>query len=252
MSHRKAARGLARIASSTGCRSNGERLMTLSTSAVAVCCCSDSASRRVRCLHLVEQPHILDRDHGLVGEGLQQLDLLVAERPHLGAAEHDGADRFALPQQRNAERCVRMAAPSMLPSANLVSPGPLAHRQICTVVPSSDRAADCVARSGSAIGEQAARSTIGSDRDATRQREADLAVGSSIDRTSASQSSQALSTMPSAPAAGRSAKRLITLSMSAVAVWCSSASVRSRVLACTSSNSRDVLDGDHRLVGEGL
>ena len=28
-------------------------------------------------LHLVEQPHILDRDHGLVGEGLQQIDLLA-------------------------------------------------------------------------------------------------------------------------------------------------------------------------------
>ena len=30
--------------SSTVCRSNVERLMTLSTSAVAVCCCSDSRS----------------------------------------------------------------------------------------------------------------------------------------------------------------------------------------------------------------
>src|SRR5215468_7676247 len=27
-------------------------------------------------LHLVEQPHVLDRDHRLVGEGLEQLDLL--------------------------------------------------------------------------------------------------------------------------------------------------------------------------------
>ena len=27
-------------------------------------------------LHLVEQPHVLDRDHRLVGEGLDQLDLL--------------------------------------------------------------------------------------------------------------------------------------------------------------------------------
>ena len=31
-----------------------------------------------RLLGLVEQPHVLDRDHRLVGEGLQQLDLLVA------------------------------------------------------------------------------------------------------------------------------------------------------------------------------
>ena len=65
--------------SSTVCRSNAERLITLSTSAVAVCCCSDFASSSVRCLHLVEQPDILDRDHCLVGEGRDQLDLLVAE-----------------------------------------------------------------------------------------------------------------------------------------------------------------------------
>ena len=35
-------------------------------------------------LHLVEQPHVLDRDHRLVGEGRDQLDLLVGERPQLG------------------------------------------------------------------------------------------------------------------------------------------------------------------------
>ncbi len=34
--------------SSTGCRSKVERLMTLSTSAVAVCCCRDSVSSCVR------------------------------------------------------------------------------------------------------------------------------------------------------------------------------------------------------------
>ena len=36
-------------------------------------------------LDFVEQPHVLDRDHRLVGEGRDQLDLLVGERPHLGA-----------------------------------------------------------------------------------------------------------------------------------------------------------------------
>ena len=29
-----------------------------------------------RLLRLVEQPHVLDGDHGLVGEGLQQLDVM--------------------------------------------------------------------------------------------------------------------------------------------------------------------------------
>ena len=55
--------------SSTACRSKVERLMTLSTSAVAVCCCRDFAQ-------LVEQPSVLDGDDGLSGEIRDQLDLL--------------------------------------------------------------------------------------------------------------------------------------------------------------------------------
>ena len=62
--------------SSTVCKSNAERLITLSTSAVAVCCCSDSLRSSVR-LHFLEQPYILDRDHGLVGEGLDKCELPV-------------------------------------------------------------------------------------------------------------------------------------------------------------------------------
>ena len=53
--------------SSTVCRSNVERLMTLSTSAVAVCCSSDFAQ-------LVEQTRVLDGDDGLVGEGLEKIE----------------------------------------------------------------------------------------------------------------------------------------------------------------------------------
>ena len=53
--------------------------MTLSTSAVAVCCCSDSLRSSVRCLHFVEQADVLDRDHGLVGESGDEIDLLLRE-----------------------------------------------------------------------------------------------------------------------------------------------------------------------------
>ena len=38
------------------------------------------ARELLRRLHLLEQPRVLDGDHGLVGEGLDQLDLLVGER----------------------------------------------------------------------------------------------------------------------------------------------------------------------------
>ena len=44
---------------------DGELAITFRTSAVAVC--RSSAS-----LRLVEQPRVLDGDHGLIGEGLQQ------------------------------------------------------------------------------------------------------------------------------------------------------------------------------------
>ena len=75
--------------SSTACRSNAERLMTLSTSAVAVCCCSDNP-----CALLVQQARILDGDDRLVGEALDQLDLLVGERANLLAVDGDGADQI--------------------------------------------------------------------------------------------------------------------------------------------------------------
>ena len=76
--------------SSTACRSKVERLMTLSTSAVAVCCCSDFAQ-------LVEQPRVLDGDDGLGGEVRDQLDLLVGERADLLAVDDNRADQLVPP-----------------------------------------------------------------------------------------------------------------------------------------------------------
>ena len=55
--------------------------MTLSTSAVAVCCCSASVEIARARLHLVEQARVLDRDHRLVGEGLDELDLRGVNAP---------------------------------------------------------------------------------------------------------------------------------------------------------------------------
>ena len=46
---------------------------------------------------LVEQPRVLDGDHGLRGEVLHQLDLLVGERAHLLAVDDDGADQLVRP-----------------------------------------------------------------------------------------------------------------------------------------------------------
>ena len=60
-------------------------------------------------LHLVEQPHVLDRNHRLVGEGGDQLDLLVGERPHRLALQDDDSDRRSFAQQGNAQHCANAA-----------------------------------------------------------------------------------------------------------------------------------------------
>ena len=51
----------------------------------------------------VEQPRILDGDHGLGGEAFYQLDLLVAEGPDLLTIDDDGAHQLIVHQHRNAE-----------------------------------------------------------------------------------------------------------------------------------------------------
>ena len=76
--------------------------MIFNTSAVAVCCCRVLAARATL-LHVVEQPHVLDRDHRLVGERGEQLDLLVGEWPHRRNATAQHANRSSFAQQGDAE-----------------------------------------------------------------------------------------------------------------------------------------------------
>ena len=66
----------------------------------------------VALLQLGEQPDVLDRDDGLVGEGLKQLDFHVREAPGRRAGDIDRPDRLALVQHRN-----RDDAPETKPSA---------------------------------------------------------------------------------------------------------------------------------------
>src|SRR5262245_4623134 len=54
-------------------------------------------------LELLEQPHILYGDYGLVGEGLEQCDLVVGEWPGLRAAHGDGSDGVTLAHHGYAE-----------------------------------------------------------------------------------------------------------------------------------------------------
>ena len=58
-------------------------------------------------LQFVEQPRILDGDDGLVGEGLQQLNVMVRERAGLGAGNGDDADRDRAAHHRDANSMLR-------------------------------------------------------------------------------------------------------------------------------------------------
>ena len=78
--------------------------MTLSTSAVAVCC---SRPREISGAlpQFVEQPRVLDGDDGLSGEALDQRDLLVGKGPNFLAVESERADQFVLLEHWHNEKC---------------------------------------------------------------------------------------------------------------------------------------------------
>src|SRR5215475_6371000 len=52
---------------------------------------------------LVKQPRVLDGDDGLGGEGLDEFDLLVGERPDEAAHQHKHTNRLPFAKQRNAQ-----------------------------------------------------------------------------------------------------------------------------------------------------
>jgi hypothetical protein len=62
--------------------------------------------RAVLLLQFLEQPHVLDGDDGLVGEGLEQLDLLRRERTGGSPTSTggDGADRTSLSEHRHHQQ----------------------------------------------------------------------------------------------------------------------------------------------------
>ena len=87
----------------------GERLITSSTSDVAVCCSSDSESSRVRACTSSNSRTLPIAITAWSAKVCSKRDLLVAERLHFGAAQHDRSDALAFAQQRHA-RMLRMPA----------------------------------------------------------------------------------------------------------------------------------------------
>ena len=192
-------------------------------------------------LELREQPHVLDRDHRLVGEGLEERDLLVGERPRppsrITAMTPIGA---SLPQHgHRQERCESPARASS--SRTRARPGPRRMSAMCDDRPSRIAPGRQRVRGPAASGytapscAPAPRPTCCSERrggSARRRSENDRAE--SAVRTA----DRALARSRRRPAARRSASSRSTRRISPVAVCCSSASVSSRFRASSSVNSR--------------
>ena len=113
--------------SKTGWRSKAERLMTFRIVAVAVCCCERFGELGGARLHLLEQPRILDRDDGLVGEGLDELDLLSVKWPGLPRVNTPIDLRPS--QERDAEHGADIR-PASRPFGQLVFRDRRAHRDM--------------------------------------------------------------------------------------------------------------------------
>ena len=236
--------------SKTACRSNAERLMTFSTSAVAVCCCSASErSLRAR-LHLVEQADVLDRDHRLIGEGLHEFDLARSVNGPALARSSAEARRSTLGPRASAARPERARTSPTVADLAYMNSGSARDVRNMHHLARQQHAADGDPRPGAA-GWPARNSTVlrGSESAAAmrrrRRREADRSRCRAAELTA-----EAIRVCKTA--CRSNAERLITFSTSAVAVCCCSASARSRVLRLHLLEQPRVLDRDHRLIGEGL
>ena len=61
-------------------------------------------------LHLVEQAHVLDGDDGLIGEGLQEVDLALGEWASLPTCDHEYADNGIVALHRDSQRRAKVKA----------------------------------------------------------------------------------------------------------------------------------------------
>ena len=77
--------------------------MTSSTSAVAVCCSSDSLSSSVRCCSALNRRTFSIAIAAWSAKVCQKGNVLLLERPHLGSADQDRAECATLADQRHGK-----------------------------------------------------------------------------------------------------------------------------------------------------
>src|SRR5262245_25341572 len=183
-----------------------------------------------------KQPRILDGDEGLVGEGLDQRDLIVIERRDPGPRQCDHADRVTVQQQGHGQDRVDIGC----------------RKKACAAVPNSGSVA--TSSTWTACRISVARPTklsrltrlrsvrVRSSRSLGRPQ---CATGRNVSSSSRQMTVRsdwhslcAVATIVSKTGCTSLGEREITPSTSLVAVCRSSDSCSSFVRACTSSNSR--------------
>ena len=86
----------------------GELAMTPRISLVAVCCSSDSLQIARPRLEFLEQTDVLDGDDGLVGESLEEGNLLLCKPANLLLANDNHTNGNTLSRMSGAASTVRM------------------------------------------------------------------------------------------------------------------------------------------------
>ena len=241
------ARRATTIVSSTVSRSRVE-LTARPTSPSAVSCSTERVSSAVRASQLLEQPDVLDGDDRLVGEGLEQRDLLGRERAGPRSPTDEMTPSGVPSRSSGVASIVRSVAPACLSGPRSSGTPPRLPR--CP-------------RRGSSAGRVTARPLTvprltGMVSPIARYPWRSDPCRATRRRCSPVQTEDRRIRRPAHPGGilgdgsmtgWRSVGELaITRRISPVAVCCSSASVS----PVSAREQPHVLDGDHRLVGEGL
>jgi hypothetical protein len=180
----------------------------------------------------LKQPDVLDCDHGLVGEGLEQPDLIFRERVDIHAPYQNCAEGGALPQERRRQRRPMAMLPLHFQSGWILALR--LGREIGHV-------------DGTRVDHGASRHPVPGDdpfpetnRDrAERGRQPqDVSLGPEDLRVDCTARRAALSATACSTGVMSVGELAITRRISPVATCCSSALPSSSVRACTSSNSR--------------
>src|SRR5215831_3962842 len=204
--------------------------------------------RLVLLFELREQPHVLDGDDGLVGEGLEQRDLLVGEGVDFGPADYDHADRYTFAQKRRRQHGAKATTNPwklrLQPRRDVIDMDrPAFDNGEASRIITADRASRVGQGKGSKPGDKPQRVTLdAADYRVVCSAESSRILGNGIENRL--DIGGRLTDDPQ----NLTRRRLLLQRLAHLRMGLGERSV----LLLQFSKEPDVLDGDDRLVGEGL